>query len=71
MECDGLEGAITPEGKEMTYDTGWLKRRVSAAATEYDKWSPSLKEAMKLTPNNPSNEKPIASTPKAQTVDLK
>ena len=35
----------------MTYDSGWLKRRVSAAANEYDKWPDSVKQATKLNSN--------------------
>jgi len=40
----------------MTYDAGWLKKRVSTAATEYNKWTPSLKEAIKLTSNDSKSE---------------
>jgi hypothetical protein len=43
--------SIPAEEREMTYDSGWLIRRVSAAAHEYEKWTPSLKKSMKLTPN--------------------
>jgi hypothetical protein len=42
--------------EKMTYDSDWLKRRVSTAANEYDNWTPSLKEAMKLTPNTKETE---------------
>lgn len=39
----------------MTYDSGWLKKRVSAAANEYNQWPDSVKQAMKLTPTQSSS----------------
>jgi hypothetical protein len=39
----------------MTYDSGWLKKRVSAAANEYNQWPESVKQAMKLSPTTQSS----------------
>jgi hypothetical protein len=33
----------------VTYEPGWLKRRVSEAAREYRSWSPNLQDSMRLT----------------------